>query len=43
MALDSWLKKGGGVIERRALNKGGSYKKNHYPVLILLYLKLKKL
>ena len=27
MALDSWLKKGGGgVIERRALNKGGSYK-----------------
>lgn len=27
LSLDSWLKKGGGVIERRALNKGGSYKK----------------
>ena len=43
MALDSWLKKGGG-----GLLKGGhlikeAVIKTHYPVLILLYLKLKKL
>ena len=34
--------KGGALIGRRALNRGGRLKRNYQPVLIPLWLKLKK-